>query len=554
LLFVNSKNDDLRLVDFDVKYGNYFFVGVFMSGKKNYIIIIVVAVIITMGAGIFVYITLSDQGDNILHTEDTPPTSDPDYDNSDSETTTPQDTQEQTTNEESSPTDENEYEDVLPVFTSGPIRWHTYPTWAFDQVFNFHEGMAGVEYFEESGDWHSLHILGYMNIQGEIIIPVDHTHYPMHYVYRGAPPFTEERVAIMCNDRGGIGVYDLSGNLVAPIQFEWAWAYSDGLMAVRQGGWVQMGDDWEDTSRWGFIDRYGNIAIPLEFEQAGDFSEGLAPVMRDGYWGFINTSGEIVIPFVIEQAHDDGMGFIIYPRFSDGLVAISTGRIEENEYGEWVNNVRWGYMDQEGNMAIPFWYTSAGRFINNRAVVALGGWGVEEHEEWGTHQRFGVIDREGNIILSFEYSWVRLNEYDIIIAALLEEWDHITAYDRNGNQIVQQGRFGSINEASEGLSSVREVGSWGDTSWGFIDINGYEAIPFLFDEVRDFSQGFAAVSIGGWDTAPDGSNINNAKWGFVDTEGNIVVPMVFCDVRDFSEGLAWVRMGDYWGLLQVVEG
>jgi len=504
-----------------------------------------------VAAGVFALTNFRDRtpSGNLYISYDVAPTPSPLYENGAIEEIIPYENQEPDYPEDNLYTPEYNDDDpaqTLPELTVGPIRWHVYPTWAFDQVFNFREGMAGVEYFELPGYWHSTHILGYMNNRGEIVIPVEHTHDPFHYFYLGAPPFTEGRVAIMCNNRGGIGVFDIEGNLVVPFYYHGGWAFSEGLMAVQLGGWELINDEWMDTSRWGFIDRYGSIVIPLEFENATNFSEGLAAVMRYGYWGFIDTSGELVIPFVIQQAFDDGHGFPIIPRFSNGLVAVSTGEQGANEYGEWVNTIRWGFMDSAGNMAIPFQFTEARDFSNGLATV-----GIEYEEEWGFRTRFGKIDIEGNIVLPFEYAsiWSYLGG---AIYALPIEGEH-RVYDRNGNYIVPPGRFGDISRFYEGLAAVRTTGPWQDASWGFIDIYGNEVIPLMFSDAGDFSQGFERVRMGGWETAPDGSRVDNSRWGFVDRVGNIVVPIEFDEVRDFSEGLAWVRVGYYWGLLQIVD-
>ena len=441
----------------------------------------------------------------------------------------------------------------MPELTEGPIRWHIYPTWAFDQVFNFQGGMAGVEYFEQPGEWGSLHILGYMNALGEIVIPIEHIHYPGHYFYLGAPPFSEARVAIMCNERGGVGVFDTEGNLIVPFYYHGGWAFSEGLMAVNKWGrWELNDDEYVYTTRWGFIDRYGSVIIPLEFDYATDFSEGLALVMRNEYWGVINTSGELVMPFIIQQVFCDN-GFLIIPRISDGLVAVSTGGWLENEYGEWINNERWGFMDMEGNMAIPFQFTGVRDFSNGLASVSIE---YEEENAWGSLIRFGKIDVEGNVVLPFIYDWIDPYWGGAIFASLVGGERRI--YDRNGNYIELPGEVGFIYPFSEGLAVARIINTledalWEDASWGFIDIQGNEVISPMFDYAERFSQGFARVRIGGWETAPDGSSVNNARWGFIDREGNIVVPIEFNEVRNFSEWLAWVRIGDYWGLLQIVE-
>jgi hypothetical protein len=58
-------------------------------------------------------------------------------------------------------------------------------------------------------------------------------------------------------------------------------------------------------------------------------------------------------------------------------------------------------------------------------------------------------------------------------------------------------------------------------------------IPLIYDEVRAFSGGLAAVRIGSHED-------KSIKWGFIDTSGNEVIPPQYDYVEDFSDGLALV--------------
>lgn len=64
--------------------------------------------------------------------------------------------------------------------------------------------------------------------------------------------------------------------------------------------------------------------------------------------------------------------------------------------------------------------------------------------------------------------------------------------------------------------------------WGFIDTDGKIVIEAVFDDVRDFKNGLAAVNFEG-------------KWGFIDHFGNKVIDFKYRSVNDFSEGLAIVQ-------------
>jgi len=63
------------------------------------------------------------------------------------------------------------------------------------------------------------------------------------------------------------------------------------------------------------------------------------------------------------------------------------------------------------------------------------------------------------------------------------------------------------------------------------------AIPPQYDDARDFSEGLAAVRVGG-------------KWGYIDRSGKMVIPPRFLRAEPFRGGLAVVdtsqRLFAYW--------
>ena len=75
----------------------------------------------------------------------------------------------------------------------------------------------------------------------------------------------------------------------------------------------------------------------------------------------------------------------------------------------------------------------------------------------------------------------------------------------------------------------------GNGRWGFVDIMGNEVVPLIYNEVKSFSEGLAAVRMGLWfDDEPP------SRWGFIDRTGLEVIPLIYEYVRAFSDGLAAV--------------
>jgi len=523
-----------------------------MSKKILYGAIITMCVAVTTAAGVFLFIQFRGQSQE--GEEDITPYS---YDENTAAPVppSPTPTQQEDIDEESNDAyDEDTYE-YDPETTVGAITltdprigWHIPPTWDFDQVFPFIGGMAGVEFFED-GYWESMHILGYMNMHGEIVIPTEHRHYPEMYAYRGAPPFSEGLVAIRSEGHLAMGVFDTAGNLVIPFDSDFGWSFQEGLLAVRRGGWNST---WGETASWGFIDHAGNEVIPFEFELARDFSEGRAAVLRDNSWGFIDHTGEVVIPFIFSRAGDDGHGFDIYPGFQEGLSRVSTGGSEENEHGDWTDTTRWGFVDRYGNLVIPHIYTQAEHFADGLATVMIGSHDQRDaYGNWYSDARWGAINRAGDTVIPFEFEWIN-NFNDGLATARFIDCIYVVVINNRGEIVVDRGHFRNIQSFREGRAIANNSG-WENDTWvvgdmGFIDTEGNVAIPMIFSDVRNFSQGFAAVSTGRWE-----GGVDNSRWGIIDLDGNIVVPIEFEDIRSFSEGFAWVRHNGLWGILRINE-
>ncbi len=87
-----------------------------------------------------------------------------------------------------------------------------------------------------------------------------------------------------------------------------------------------------------------------------------------------------------------------------------------------------------------------------------------------------------------------------------------------------------------------------DGKYGFIDIRGQFVIPPSFTNAGNFSEGLAAVLVGGeahLERSSDGSpyiTSEGGKWGYIDRTGAMAIPPQFGSAMPFSEGLALVTL------------
>ena|GEM_PF-5872937 len=198
------------------------------------------------------------------------------------------------------------------------------------------------------------------------------------------------------------GFIDQHGNVAIPFDYTYTRGFSEGLAAVAVG-------DWESGIRWGYIDRTGRVVIPFEYREASDFSDGMAAVVVGDDWenrkfGYIDREGNVIIPFNynVSMYYDEHEGSFIPPKFSNGIAAISVGTwdnfsltiigkdgemaLPADEY-DWAGTFsdgllavrnrtteKWGYIDINGRVVVPFEHLIAGDFSDGVAVVASGSW------------------------------------------------------------------------------------------------------------------------------------------------------------------------------------
>lgn len=64
--------------------------------------------------------------------------------------------------------------------------------------------------------------------------------------------------------------------------------------------------------------------------------------------------------------------------------------------------------------------------------------------------------------------------------------------------------------------------------WGYLTEDGFLAVEDKFDDLREFNDGLAAMSI-------------NGLWGYIDKSGNEIIPARYRTVKTYSEGVAVVQ-------------
>ena len=260
--------------------------------------------------------------------------------------------------------------------------------------------------------------------------------------------------------------------------------YSEGLAAVCK------------KTKWGYIDKEGNEIIPQVYDMVGSFSEGLAAICKKGKWGYIDKGGNEIIQCIYDGADS----------FSQGLAMV-------------IINGEYNVIDKCGNKIIPNTHTLV--YLLSHHAISEGFIAVKDIK----NLKCGFINAKGKEVIPCIYTHV--NRFSEGLAMV-----RIEAKSERTKEIEKKLDSWCVCDSikAEFISMCYEG------PCGFIDRNGNEVIPCIYDDASDFSEGLAVI-------------VKNGKYGFIDKNGNEVIPCIYDDASDFSQGMARVKKRDKYGFI-----
>ena len=103
-------------------------------------------------------------------------------------------------------------------------------------------------------------------------------------------------------------------------------------------------------------------------------------------------------------------------------------------------------------------------------------------------------------------------------------------------KIISRNTYDQASPFSEGMARVNRNGLF-----GFINTKGEEVISCKYIHAKDFSEGFAPVSIGTQVINENYISVKDEKYGIIDKTGQKVISFEFEDIELFKNGIARAR-------------
>lgn len=272
-------------------------------------------------------------------------------------------------------------------------------------------------------------------------------------------------------------------------------------------------------------------ADSLMFIQAFNFYKGIAAVRYPGAnWKTADRFKEKNVLTLIDKS-----GKIVNPKKYNRVYNYYHGTRTVVIYDSTSKRFFHGLVDSTGKEFVPTIYRDIENFYESTAAVAIEG-ANSKSILWGI-----VDNKTGKVILPCKYQAV--GELSEGLAAVMENnrWGFVNLK----SEMVIPAKYVKVGyrglQFKEGLAIVTT-----DTAinkkYGAIDKTGKTIIPFIYDDLSDFSEGLAAANKGKTISAGkytwDYTVVADGKIGYINKTGKTIIPFDYQEGRNFKKGYA----------------
>lgn len=181
------------------------------------------------------------------------------------------------------------------------------------------------------------------------------------------------------------------------------------------------------------------------------------------------------------------------------------------------------YIDENGDEIYIYDY-KRNVFMEDMAVVRIGVPECARETKAGKY-KYGYIDKEYNIIIPFIYDYAADFNEGMAVVGVGVEFNYndvgLYGYVNRLGEVVVEPKYQYAESFFEGRAHVGK--GWWDKSFhgvnGYIDYNGKEIIPLVYGMAFSFKNGSALVN----DGKSDGEGgLIDGKWFYIDLDGEYI--------------------------------
>ncbi len=309
------------------------------------------------------------------------------------------------------------------------------------------------------------------------------------------------------------------------------------------------------NEKWGFCDKEKNMIIPFRYDDVQSIGRNRAKVFINRNCGLLNLSD----------------GKELTPLMYDNIISIPLSVHSQSErYYRIRLNWNDGLIDSSGNVIIPPNYDSISVNLHNNLLEEIIS--VEHKNKVGVYnvksKKLSPIKYDGVLFLNERIVLVWVGEKCGFVNS--EEGEEITEikYDFSPDVYLDHILYSSRYDDKE-MVKVKFNGKY-----GFIDDQGVEFVPAIYDSTRRFNHGLAAVFLNGkWGFVDKWNNLQipfkydyaaafdetnediclarvgiNDKKGYIDKDGQEIIPIIYDDIDEFVDGICEAKLNEKRGV------
>ena len=281
------------------------------------------------------------------------------------------------------------------------------------------------------------------------------------------------RARVIFNNK--FGVVDCGGKVIIPTAYDYIDTFDCLNVTVAQVG-----------TKYGIIDYNHNVIADFEYDYIYPFKNATSTVAyKDGKFGIISTNGTHLTDFKYRYmedfkdgmalAYDEGYGYINHYGYE--VIKMDHDEVKQGTTTSVFlkKQNRWALYSSSGYNLTGYNFTSANNFSNGLAAVSV---------TTSLGESFGYVNDSGDIVIPFIYSMAQNFKYG---KAIVSKGRNSGIIDIEGKEIIPFIYTGFNPSYDYGVIAAANENS----KWGLIGLDNRKIVDFEYDYIFEFADGYA---------------------------------------------------------------